>query len=698
MKNNRYNFLRKIRIKQRLIIAFLVISLVPVTVTGYVTYRQTSASTIEKFETSSVQLAKQSSFAMDMLLQRADKISKDFMNDTEVNQYFDDYGRAGANKGEIQSKLLQKFSNVSRDYSALLAHLVINRKDNSVLFSSSGAMALDYMDQLTLFTEADQSSYWTYARSKLTNANSDYNIVLTSKVSKDYVMMLYFDGQTLADFFKDLDIGEGSEIFMMDENGVVLLSRDTEVIKPNEQFKENLLNEIIQVNQTEIDTSAILNDKDKDLLRQFDLSIDGEKYLAVYSKIEITGWQMVNIIPYSYILSATQETGKIILICMLLSLLVGIGFSLTIASSISSPLSKLVNVMKKARDGNLAVDIRDQGKDEIGEVMKNFDSMVESIRSLTQGVNTSSLLVKDKSELISSSAEISLQSSQQIATTMQEIAKGATSQVTDIGESLSHMTDLSNEITGLVQAIGDVRGHVSATKYLSEAATESIHVLKQKALETNESSERIIHDINSLNTDMDQIMGIVNIILSISEQTNLLSLNAAIEAARAGEAGRGFAVVADEVKKLAEQTKVSSSSINKLIDSIQIKTKKTIETAYQSSNIVKEQMTSVTNVDSAFKDVLATMIEISNGTEAMDGLISSVLVLREKTISNLEGASSVSQQAAATVEEVTATTEEMISEAEILAQMSSELDYLAMDLQKSLESLRVEESSELRHN
>ncbi|MBC7960770.1 MAG: hypothetical protein H7X94_13000 [Vallitaleaceae bacterium] len=181
-----------------------------------------------------------------------------------------------------------------------------------------------------------------------------------------------------------------------------------------------------------------------------------------------------------------------------------------------------------------------------------------------------------------------------------------------------------------------------------------------------------------------------SIILNISEQTNLLSLNAAIEAARAGIAGRGFAVVADEVKKLAEQTKESSRSIKNIISAIQMKTHKTIETANESRTIVKEQLQSVDDVKEAFDSVLNAMSDISFGTDKMNHLISTVLELREKTIANLEGVSTVSQQAAATVEEVTATTQEMISEAEELSQMSGELDLMAIGLQKSLEALMIE--------
>ena len=99
-------------------------------------------------------------------------------------------------------------------------------------------------------------------------------------------------------------------------------------------------------------------------------------------------------------------------------------------------------------------------------------------------------------------------------------------------------------------------------------ASKTIKALNIKSNQVSDTTNKVSTNINDLSNSMKEIQKILKIMIGISEQTNLLSLNAAIEAARAGEAGRGFAVVANEVKKLAEQSKEFTSSINSIISSI----------------------------------------------------------------------------------------------------------------------------------
>ena len=169
----------------------------------------------------------------------------------------------------------------------------------------------------------------------------------------------------------------------------------------------------------------------------------------------------------------------------------------------------------------------------------------------------------------------------------------------------------------------------------------------------------------------------------------MLSLNAAIEAARAGEAGRGFAVVAEEVKKLADQSKDASIMINNIINAIQYKTEQTVSEANDTSEIIQEQMTAVTQTDTAFNTISKSMREISAYMKNMGDSVRSMVTLKEKTLSSIENISAVSEEAASTSQEVSASTEEQMASAEILTNLSKEMNKMAAELGAAVSLFKI---------
>lgn len=232
-------------------------------------------------------------------------------------------------------------------------------------------------------------------------------------------------------------------------------------------------------------------------------------------------------------------------------------------------------------------------------------------------------------------------------------------------------------------------GVVYDTQKLSEIALAAVKSLNDKAMETKSVSAQIIDDINSLNEDMKEIKNITNLIAGISEQTNLLSLNAAIEAARAGEAGRGFAVVAEEVKKLADQSKDASVMISSIIQRIQTKTEITVDAANRSSSIVGKQMEAVYETDNSFKTIFSSMEAISQMIKEVENSLKVVLDSKTIVMSTMENVSAVSEEAAATSEEVAASTEEQIASAQALSALAEELSSMAEELEKTISQFKI---------
>jgi methyl-accepting chemotaxis protein len=408
-----------------------------------------------------------------------------------------------------------------------------------------------------------------------------------------------------------------------------------------------------------------------------------------YYKIDKTPFYVVTITPYSFFYTASNVIGKQIILIAVVGLLLSIILAFAISGSISNPLSKLVNLMRKAKQGDLTEVVTDKSRDEIGEVISNYDDMIQNIKNLIQKVQLSVENVLNSSERISASSEQTYTSSEQIALTLQEVAKGSSEQAEEVSQSVNYMNDLSNGINKAISDLSTISSLISNTEKISIDAIDTVKTLNHKAEETRTASQKIVDEINSLNTDMKEIRKIVKLIVGIAEQTNLLSLNAAIEAARAGEAGRGFAVVAEEVKKLADQSKEASIMINNIINTINNKTEHAVSEANNSSEIINEQMLAVEQTDSAFNTISGSMKEITSHMKEMENSVANMLTLKEKTLSSMENISAVSEEAAATSEEVSASTEEQMASAEVLTNLSKEMNQMAKELENAVSLFKI---------
>ncbi len=419
--------------------------------------------------------------------------------------------------------------------------------------------------------------------------------------------------------------------------------------------------------------------------------IDNKKHLVLYNPISTNkDWFIVTTIPMSFINSAAVLIRNKILVIGSVCLGIAIIISMLISISISNPLNRLVQSMRQAKKGDLTHLVGDSGKDEISEVIHNFTDMITNFKTLIQQVGQSVANVLSSASQLATSSQQSLNTSEQISITLQEVAKGASDQAMEVSKSVDYMDNLSKGISKVIDDLGDVTHIITDTNSLSNQAKKNVGILNNKADETNSSTEEIITDINSLSNDMKEITKIVKLIVGIAEQTNLLSLNAAIEAARAGEAGRGFAVVAEEVKKLAEQSKDASIMIDSIIKSINIKTQDTVSKANLTSKILKEQMLAVTETENSFNTISGSMSNLSSHMSDMQKSVEVMLGLKENVVSSMENISSVSEEAAATSQEVSASTEEQIASAEILTNLSTDLNAMAKELETAISIFKVE--------
>lgn len=199
----------------------------------------------------------------------------------------------------------------------------------------------------------------------------------------------------------------------------------------------------------------------------------------------------------------------------------------------------------------------------------------------------------------------------------------------------------------------------------------------------------ITSNINALNKSVIEIEQVLELIKSINEQTNLLSLNARIEAARVGENGKGFAVVAEEIRKLADESKKSTDSVSNVIKNVYNNTASTVELIRISEKVFKEQNEAVNFTNDSFINIINSTEKIVSHVKSMDDLINEINCQKEKTLESTNNIKIITETSSANTEQVLAATEEQTASAETLEQNSNQLNDTIQALSYSLNKFTI---------
>ncbi|NWE41261.1 methyl-accepting chemotaxis protein [Pseudomonas yamanorum] len=293
-----------------------------------------------------------------------------------------------------------------------------------------------------------------------------------------------------------------------------------------------------------------------------------------------------------------------LVIAVIMALLV-----LLIARSIVRPLQQAVNAMGNIASGesDLTRTLDTHGQDEVTQLSRHFNSFTAKLRQVVGQLQAcANALGQSSSELGSNASDAhdrSQQQSQQmelVATAINEVTYG----VQDVAKNAEHAaSEMRDAQVQAEQGQLNIDGSLQQIDQLSTTISQAVEVIR------------------TLSAESTQIGGVLEVIRSIAEQTNLLALNAAIEAARAGEQGRGFAVVADEVRLLAQRTQKSTAEIQGMIERLQSHSEaavKVISDSHQASQLTIEQAgqagASLTAIGQALRNLNGLNASIASAT------------------------------------------------------------------------------------
>lgn len=663
-------------IRNKIVVCFLV-PIVFMVIIGVSAYQKSAEGLSEKFTDSTLQTMRMATENLNMSCDFIRSEGLKYAYDDDLRKYF--LGMFEDNPVDKLNFLTSTKSNLLsvQTSNPFISHMHIIPKKGVNLLSTKLSSGVDgfldeYKEDVASGEGRRSIPQWIDSHpvldEKVTETEKDYIMAFEMmNQSNNACVVIDIKPSAITDFMEEIDIGDGSIIGFVTPGGREL------VVENVEEGKESVLPEEGNVFSGQEYYTAVMGEAVADA-GTAEVDFQGEKYLFIYSHSADIGFTTCALVPMRVVTSQATEIrnmtiGLVILACVIV-VIVGIFITAGIENNMRRISRKFGDVAK----GDLTVTVSAKGHDEFQDLAGSATNMITNTKKLVNQVSNATGELEVSAQNVGQASELIHEYSQDITRAIGEINEGMEEQSRHAQECVEKTDILSNEIQEVSHVVERVEKLVGETEGMINKGMEIVQVLGDRAGETTQMTVKVSESIESLRKESEIINSFVATITEITEQTNLLSLNASIEAARAGEAGRGFAVVAEEIRKLADDSAKAAGEIRNNVANITAQTQNSVESASQAKAMVELQTKAVEEVIAVFREMQERMGQLIEGlkdivvsTEKADGE-------RSAAVAAVKNISDIIEETAGSAETVNDVANKLLNHVEKLSTTASVLD------------------------